>query len=250
MVVSIILLYSTLSLCGLILALVVWKYDLYRVEPWSLLLLAVALGAGFMYLAGRTQVGLLVAITSRGTLVSDTTFAFIAGSTEEIGKLLGVLVIFLCARKHFDEPIDGLIYGSMTGLGAALEESVAVLLHGPSHGFLPPQEPVRLAGHLVMGGIGGYGAGLWATRQPRGGLSFALWLAVAVTLHTIWDIVAFSAADHFHTYKRLRWHDNVTPMALMLGGMAVYRRLVASGRRLTREHLRLCDVPPCTTPRD
>jgi RsiW-degrading membrane proteinase PrsW (M82 family) len=237
-VLSIILLYASLLLCGFVLGIVVWKYDLYLREPWWLLLIATALGAASIHLAGRVQVWMIHEVTSRGTLVSDPAFALMAGATEEIGKLLVVLIIWVAARAHFNEPIDGLIYGSFAGLGAALEESVAVMVGDGTRGMLPAQEPVRLAGHLVMGGIAGFGAGLAATRQRRGLPAFAGSLITAITLHTLWDIAAFSAANFHQAHHRLRPIDNAAPMALMLSGMIVYRAMVTAGVRLTFKYLK------------
>ena len=250
MVLSLVFLYFTLGLCGVLLGVVVWKYDLYRREPWWLLLLAAALGAASIYAAGLVQVWMIGLVNARGEVVSDTVFAMMAGGTEEIGKLLAVLVIWAVSRKHFDEPIDGLIYGSLAGLGAALEESIAVLTDGPVLRVLPPQEPVRLAGHLIMGGIGGYGMGLLVVRHRFGTLALLGSLLAAIVLHTLWDVVAFAAADHYRTYAKLRVWQSALPVLLMFIGMMVYRRMVTQGSRLTRAHLNVCDVATRRCPPD
>jgi protease PrsW len=239
---SLILLYATLALCGVVLALVVVRYDLYLREPWQLLLIATLLGAAGMHLAGIVQVWMIYFFTERGVLVSDTAFASMAGSTEEIGKILAVFAIWAISRKHFDEPLDGLIFGSFAGLGAALEESVAVLICGPASSLLPPQEPIRLAGHLIMGGIGGFGVGLLATRHKRCYAALIASLLGAIALHTLWDIVAFDASDYYRAYAKLRWWHSSTPVALMIVGMAVYRKMASVGARLTRLHLNACDA--------
>src|SRR5690606_3183208 len=87
-----------------------------------------------------------------------------AAVTEELAKLAVVWAIALLWRRQFNDPMDGLIYGSFAGLGCAIEESVG--LHGWPTGaaLLPLQEPIRLLGHLVMGGIGGFAVGLWRIR--------------------------------------------------------------------------------------
>lgn len=237
MLISLILLYATLAICGIILGIVVVRYDLYRREPWWTLLIALGLGALSIHLAGIAQIAVINLCSSRGVLISDPAFALLAGCTEEIGKLLVVLTIWAVFRKQFDEPVDGLIYGSFAGLGAALEESIAVLTGDGIRGVLPPQEPVRLAGHLIMGGIGGFGVGLLATRHRSGRLAFVAAFLAAILLHTLWDIAAFAAAKYYDAFHALRPVDTVGPIALMLVGMLLYRRMVSVGVRLTSVHL-------------
>lgn len=228
-----ILLYLTLAACAVVIGVVVVRYDLYEREPWFMVLLAVSLGAACMYGAGEAQAGLIRAVNGAGVLVSNGMLALMAGVTEEVGKLAAVLAVAWSVRRYFNEPLDGLMYGSFAGLGAALEESVWVLGRLETLQSLPPQEPVRLAGHLIMGGIGGFGAGLLTTR-PRA----ALWaipasLAGAIALHSAWDVVAFDAADHFRLTGRLEpWHTGL-PVVLMILGLVAYRRMVTVGTRWT-----------------
>ncbi|MEK6702325.1 MAG: PrsW family glutamic-type intramembrane protease [Planctomycetota bacterium] len=235
-------LYLSLALCSVGIAAAVVRYDLYKQESWTALALVAALGAGSMWLAGQAQLGVIHVLSSNDLLIDNIQLALLAGSTEELGKLLAVLLLFLLARRAFDEPLDGLIYGSFAGLGAAIEESVVVLGKVTPALYLPPQEPVRLAGHLVMGGIGAFGLGLLTTRSRWAFPVIAACLAGAILLHTAWDVAAFSAADLYRIHgKLLPWHT-VTPIVLMLGGMLVYRWFAGIGARMVRAHLQICDV--------
>jgi len=231
------LLYIALVLCAVFIAMVVVRYDLHEREPWPLIVLAIALGAGGMWTAGQIQLEMIQAINRAGELVSNTMLAWMAGTTEEIAKLGVVAFVILFARRHFNEPIDGLIYGSFAGLGAALEESFFVLRHVNEPTLTQFQEPVRLAGHLLMGGIGGFGTGLVAVRSRYATIGIALSLGAAVVLHALWDMAAFDATDHFRIHDRLLvWHT-IVPIGLMFGGMAVYRVLVRVGTSWTRTWL-------------
>lgn len=49
------LLYAMLALCALLIGLLVYRYDLHDREPWQMLLLAVVMGAGGMFLAGASR---------------------------------------------------------------------------------------------------------------------------------------------------------------------------------------------------
>ncbi|MGD9688545.1 MAG: PrsW family glutamic-type intramembrane protease [Phycisphaerales bacterium] len=240
MTLSTICLYLTLAACGVLCGVLIIKYDLYRREPWHLVLAAVALGALGMFGAGELQIVLIRAINASGSQVSNTTLALLAGVTEEAAKFLVVLVI--ATRRSFDEPLDGIIFGSLAGLGAALDESVYYLNYGAPPEYLPPQEPIRLAGHLIMGGIAGFGLGPLRLKVAHGAAWAAGAFLAAVALHVAWDLVAFSASDHHHrTGKLTPWHT-VLPMALITLGMLTYRHLITVGARMTRVHLKLDDA--------
>lgn len=251
MVLSAILLYSTLAACAVVIALAVRRYDLYRKEPWWAVGLAVLAGAAGMHLAGVCQRWAIGLHTGAGGLVSDAELAVLAGATEELAKLAGVLLIAGACRRVFEEPLDGIVYGSFVGLGAALEESVAVLTGaagwtaGTAAGVgsvLPLQEPVRLAGHLIMGGIGGFGVGLLAMRPRSAAWCIPACWAGAACLHAAWNVAAFAAQDAVKAGLPLATWHTALPMAVMIGGMVLYRWLVARGAALTRRHLNVCDL--------
>lgn len=232
MLTSGVILYGSLACCTLTTAGVVRRYDLHAREPWWALTVALLLGAGGMHLAGLVQIAFIHAVNNSGALVSDPMLAMCAGVTEELAKFLATGAMILIARRHFDEPLDGLIYGAFAGLGAAVEESLSMLSarQGASMA-LPPEEVVRLAGHLVMGGIGGYGWGLAAARCRgwRGWMAGSL--AGAALLHTLWDVVAFDAQARQRAQEPRVWMSVVLSVGLMLAGLIAFRWLVTQGDR-------------------
>ncbi|MFO0835891.1 MAG: PrsW family glutamic-type intramembrane protease [Phycisphaerales bacterium] len=241
MLVSTIILYLTLALCAVAIGAMAWHYDMYVHEPLRMILLSVAMGAAFMWTAGRLQTWTIVHFAEQGRIMPNVSLASLAGLTEEVAKLSVVLLLALFASRHVNEPIDGMMYGSFAGLGAALEESVWVLnLDHPN--FLPLQEPVRLAGHLIFGGIGGFGVGLLVTRARRAMPLTLLALFGAATIHTLWDVVAFDAAEKFNAAKALRWYHTMGGVVLMLSGMVVYRLLITNAVRRTRVWLDMRDL--------
>lgn len=236
MLLSALFLYSALAACAVIVGWLVVRYDLHEREPLPLLAAAMLLGAGAMFAAGRLQVWALTAAHAGNWEIGNASHALLAGTTEELAKFAVVAAIALCCRRRFNEPVDGLIYGSFAGLGAALEESVAVMSDSMPLAFLPMQEPVRLTGHLVMGGIGGFGVGLLVLRARIGPSGVVLCLLGAIVLHTLWDVVAFDAADfHRHAGRVHAWHTG-SAIVLMLGGMVVYRGMVSAGVRMAQTH--------------
>jgi RsiW-degrading membrane proteinase PrsW (M82 family) len=227
------LLYAMLALCALLASYMVYRYDLHDREPWYMLLAAAVLGALTMYGAGSLQVVLMSAAGSTVAANWNVLMATAAGVTEEFAKLAVVLAVATLLPRTFNDPMDGIIYGSFAGLGAALEESASLMGFAVrTWGFLPAQEPVRLLGHLVMGGIGAFAVGMIRpARRPRWLVAFVVTFGCAVALHVFWDVVAFSASDKG---RMLLWHKTAA-VSLMLGGLAIYWRLVAAAERMSRQ---------------
>jgi RsiW-degrading membrane proteinase PrsW (M82 family) len=149
--------------------------------------------------------------------------AAVAASAKELLKLVVVVAVSLLARREFDDPMDGVVYGSMAGLGAALEESVFYQRLSPELvSFVPAAEPVRLWAHVVLGGIVGFPLGFWRT-DPRRAVPAAVGgLAVAVTLHFGWDAVVLSVPDGVAPGAR----QTLAGVVLMVASLALYGRLV------------------------
>jgi RsiW-degrading membrane proteinase PrsW (M82 family) len=241
------LLFLTLGVCALGAAVIVYRYDLYDREPTLLLAAAVALGAAGMFVAGWLE-RITFDRLPGGTVPA---LALIASSLEETLKLVAVALLALAFRRAFNDPMDGMIYGSMAGLGAALEEGVAILRLLPAGRlFLPPEELVRLCGHLVMGGIGGFGIGYVIVRGMKGLPAVGVSLLAAVALHFGWDVISLRepAAGERPFLQAL------LGSALMLAGLLLYGRLVTVGSRWSQDvlapgrPLRLGQWPPSRPP--
>jgi RsiW-degrading membrane proteinase PrsW (M82 family) len=120
--------------------------------------------------------------------------------------------------------MDGIIYGSIVGLGMAVEESISFLRarNEPDAAMLPV-ELVRLCGHLVMGGIAAFGVRVgWRALMQT--------FAAALVLHFSWDWVALAAADRNGMSAGLTF----VAAAIMLAGIGIYGTLVVIGSRLSR----------------
>lgn len=224
-------LYLTLGFCALGIGLAVIRYDLYDREPWRLILFAVALGALGMWASYHAEISIISASHRRGRTVDYTTLAFIAGIIEEVSKAIGVAVMALLARRHFNDPLDGLVYGSFIGLGAAIEESVALLSRQDSLAALPATEPVRLVGHLIMGGIGGFGFGILTAKSRSACWAIPASLLAAIAMHIAWDVAAFAQLESGQAMTR---SQTIIPVLLMLLGMLIYRKLAYVGAGMTR----------------
>jgi RsiW-degrading membrane proteinase PrsW (M82 family) len=235
------LVYVTMLACAALMVLFVRRYDLHEKEPWYMLLVAVALGIGVMWVAGRVE----DAAFARLRLDTDDFAAKAALVTlvEESGKLLGVLLIALLFRRHFTDALDGLLYGTLAGLGMAIEESLLYLSLTPDKNAQAlGAEVVRLFGHSLMGGLLGFAAGLTLRPAPGGPRKVALpatCVGVVLVVHFCWDYIAYRP----HVAAAMRGVLMLLMLCLMLvwGAMAAYA--MEMSRRLPRAGEAAPDAP-------
>ncbi|MEM6506797.1 MAG: PrsW family glutamic-type intramembrane protease [Planctomycetota bacterium] len=184
--------YVMLALGGLLFGAMVYRYDMHEREPWWMLVSAVIAGGVIMVfvflIEGAVQTELLPGLPE---WVQRFFKALMAGTLEEIGKLAVPVMILLLVRKYFNDPMDGLVYGSMAGLGAALYESLwyTVFVHKPVDApLLHEQGPnaLRLLLHTVWGGIGGYALGHIIRKEPWK-QSLAKCMGAVMLIHFVWD---------------------------------------------------------------
>jgi RsiW-degrading membrane proteinase PrsW (M82 family) len=221
------ILYLTLGLCALAAAFIVCRHDLYDREPLPLLFITVVMGFAAMWLAGlvEAQAFHILGVREAGSI------AVIAALSEELLKVLVVVCLPICARRYFNDPIDGLVYGSMAGLGMAVEESIHYMRELPQGSlFLPPAELIRVSGHLVMGGIGGFAIALAVLRRRHWPAILAACFAFAVALHFGWDWLVLSMEAAPATPSTAWWGAG-----LMGSGMVAYGVLAAIGSEQSRE---------------
>jgi RsiW-degrading membrane proteinase PrsW (M82 family) len=185
--------YILLTLGGLLFGSVVYRYDMHEREPWWMLALAVAGGAVGMSAAFFLENAVLLAAARSGLPYDHhLVHALLAGTLEELAKFAVPLAVLLLFRRHFNDPMDGLIYGAMAGLGAALYESVWFMLHDPADPWLAmlhqrAQDAVRLLMHTCWGGVGGFALGLVVMNKPCRA-QVAKGLAGVMGLHFCWDL--------------------------------------------------------------
>jgi protease PrsW len=175
-----------------------------RPEPPRAVLIAVALGALSAIVAVVLEVWLpqLYHVGDKSWLGVGTSTLLFVGIPEETVKILIIAALALRARD-FDEPMDGVVYGTAVGLGfAALENffylvnadktwaSVAVMrgvLSVPFHGALGAIAGAYIARARFGGALGAQLHDRW--RRPR--LLLSAWL-IPVLLHTLFDAPLFA----------------------------------------------------------
>jgi len=218
-----------LAVFALLTASLVYRYDLYEHEPVWLLAVAAALGAGAMWLAGGVEARALALLAPEGPLG----IAAVVASTEEGLKILVVVVVAILARREFDDPMDGVVYGSMAGLGMALEESLFYLRHQGAAAPFAGGELVRLWAHVVLGGIAGFPLGFFRSRPRWAAGAGLIGLGVATGLHFAWDAVLLARpAGTSPSLAQAATGIGVMSASLLLYGWLVTRASAQSRREL------------------
>ncbi|MDW4573145.1 PrsW family glutamic-type intramembrane protease [Microbacterium sp. M3] len=237
------------SLVGMLLALVplvgvlfaVRIVDRWEPEPRGLLALAVAWGAiASVGIALGVDWVLSLAFGDGTSEVREVLRAVVqAPVVEEFAKGLGVLLIFATARRAFDGPVDGIVYGALIGAGFAFTENIQYFaLSYIQGGAVETTATFFMRGilspfaHVMFTSVTGFAVGLAARRGFSTGQAIGPWLlglAGAVALHAFWNGSAVFG-DFFLLYITLQ-----VPLfvGFILGVVALRRE----ESRLTRRRL-------------
>jgi protease PrsW len=120
---------------------------------------------------------------------------------EEVLKLCGVVMVVLAAPRAIRGPLDGMIYGALTGLGFQVVENVTYGLENiVESGATDPDRAVTssvavrvgttgIGSHWTMTAVAGAGIGfLVVRRRRREGLALAIvCLLAAMAMHLLFD---------------------------------------------------------------
>jgi RsiW-degrading membrane proteinase PrsW (M82 family) len=175
-------------LCGVV--VVVWWVDRYDREPWPLVLGVFLWG---LVVAPALVTATWAIIGASGSLGESFTLVPVI---EELAKGL-VLVLVVLFSEHFDNPTDGLVYGTAVGLGFAVAENTLIGLWSVSHlggagvlSLIAGRTLFSAGVHaLASSAVGaGLGFGRVAGSRVRSMGWFLLGLVVAVGLHAGWNL--------------------------------------------------------------
>lgn len=185
----------------LVIGTAIWLLDRWR--PQSLLVMTLCLLWGAVVSVVMTLVlGLGAEIAYQLTqdqapgMVSSVVFAPLI---EETTKAALLLVITLAARRHLDGPFQGLLLGSLIGLGFGFTEDLlymatATLESGAAAGgaMFVLRGVLTPFAHVAFTGVIGLFLGMGARRSGATGplLMFAAGLPAGMVLHGLWNLVS------------------------------------------------------------
>lgn len=177
--------------------------DLWDPQPVPLLLIAVFWGAAIAVFISywlNTWNSMLVYIVTGSEAAANFTGPVISAPlVEETTKALGLLLLMLLARRYFNGPLDGLLYGALLGAGFAFTENIIYY-----------SRQLEAAGALEMldlafrrGVMGIFGHALWTSitgvivgfvvrkwGSIMGFLVFLPALIPAMLMHAAWNFTA------------------------------------------------------------
>ncbi|MDN5820945.1 MAG: PrsW family intramembrane metalloprotease [Brachybacterium sp.] len=112
----------------LIIAGIMVLADRWDPQPLPLLIIAVFWGAaiavGISYVLNTLNGLLVFAVTGSEEIAEFAGLVISAPLVEETSKGLGLLLLMVLARRYFNGPLDGLIYGALIGGGFAFTENI------------------------------------------------------------------------------------------------------------------------------
>lgn len=178
----------------IVLAGVMWL-DRWEPEPKLLLVTALLWGAGVATLSSLVintaaqqwfydSTGDAVQATTLGTVV-------VAPVVEEIFKGLGVLLLFLLRRQHFDGPVDGVVYAATVAAGFAFTENILYFAQNSTYiwAVFVLRGLVSPFAHLIFTACTGIAIGMAARSRKTTTvlLAFPVGLVGAMGLHALWN---------------------------------------------------------------
>ena len=203
-------------LFGLLLALLPLAVVLFAVrwidrwdpEPRPALIFALLWGAGIsIFCALLFDLGVQITIAASAGALTGSDFASAviqAPIVEEVAKGFGVLVLFWAVRRHFNGPVDGVVYATTIAAGFAFSENIQyfglALTEGTAQslgitfllrGVFSPFAHVTFT--ICIGLALGLAARRSATKSAAVGY-FLLGLIPAIALHALWNGSTFVLA--------------------------------------------------------
>lgn len=158
---------------------------------------------------------------------------------EEFAKSLGLLLLLLFARRHFDGPVDGVVFAFTIAGGFAFTENILYFGRAIAESSDPGTDLAVVFflrgvmspfAHAIFTGTTGLLLGL-AARRWHGGMAvaaFAVGLVPAMLLHSAWNSMG---PDFLAQYIFVQ-------VPIFLAAVVVIALLRIAERRLTRQRLK------------
>lgn len=189
--------YQNQNLVGFIGALLVmlsWffylrRLDIYEPEKWRHLLLIFLLGAifsEFTFLLSDLN-SMFTGFNLNGGVLNDLLYCIIGiGVIEELVKIIPVLLI-LKYTKAINEPVDYLVYGSVSALGFAFAENLLYFNnYGPQ--IIMGRALTAVVFHMFLTSLAAYGLMLTKYKTNKGFLNdFLKYFLFAAIIHGLYD---------------------------------------------------------------
>jgi protease PrsW len=202
------LLVSTVLLVTVVAS--VWWFDRYDREPWHLVVGVFLWGA----LAAPVFSVFGCSVLAAGFDLGPTSMVvWIGPLIEETAKACGVILVVVLSRE-FDNPTDGLVYGTAAGLGFAATENLVYTLAGAGESAIGGPLTLVAVRTLLAAGIhavssatfGGFLGFAYLSRRRGERL---VWLMIglfgAVGIHAGWNLMLLRMESSSEAIPMARW---------------------------------------------
>ncbi|MFE4226879.1 PrsW family intramembrane metalloprotease [Arthrobacter sp. NPDC056886] len=215
--------------------------DRWEPEPKPLLLFAFVWGAAVSIAVTMLIQPYFSLVAGPASGLDYTTFAVTvqAPVVEEFAKSLGLLVLLVFAPKHFNGPVDGVVFAFTIAAGFAFTENILYFGRAIAESSDPGTDLAVVFflrgvlspfAHAIFTGTTGLIMGLAARRGHTGlgALAFAVGLVPAMLLHSGWNRMG---QDFLAQYVLVQ-------VPIFLLAVLVIVLLRVAERRLTRQRLK------------
>jgi RsiW-degrading membrane proteinase PrsW (M82 family) len=202
------LLLSTVLLILVVAA--VWWFDRYDREPLHLVVGVFCWGA---LAAPVLSVFACSALATGAGLGPGSMIGWTGPLVEEVAKAIGVILVVILSTE-FDNPTDGLVYGTAVGLGFAATENLVYSVAGVGESAIGGTLIVILVRTILAAGIhavasatfGGFVGFALLSRRPGERFSWMTFgLIAAVTIHAGWNLMLLQMETADGAIPLARW---------------------------------------------
>ncbi len=211
---------------GIAICLFIFHRDAYNREPKLNLFVSFFLGAIIVLPIAFAEIYFNQFPDQTISGVAISAFLVVA-LTEEFGKFI-ILRYYSYPKKSFDEPLDGIVYGVMIGMGFATVENILyVQKFGMQTGLL--RMILSVPAHATFGVLMGYHAGKAKFDKPNSGILLFLGLLWAVLFHGVYDFFLFLQGNHYIK-------DFIPDLLLFVGAVASFIVAIRLSLRHIKKH--------------
>jgi RsiW-degrading membrane proteinase PrsW (M82 family) len=190
---------------GLLICYFIFKQDKHEKEPLPFLAICFGLGIAIFYVA-RIGEGfmddLIAPFVEENKLDPNTHFgvlfysAFIRTALVEELLKLTILIVIPFNHKQFNEPMDGIVYAVIIGMGFAIVENIIYCMpHDVTLAIV--RDFTAVPSHAVFGVILGYYVGMAKFDKTNLFKNTLIGLFLAVAVHGLYDFFLFQRYDNW-----------------------------------------------------
>ena len=203
---------------GLLIVLAIYRLDLHEKESKLFLSIAFLLGIGCCFPAMQLEVwGVEAGFEESKHFGKLFVFSyFVVGLSEELVKFL-VLIIMAYVLKSFNEPMDGIVYAVMIGMGFATLENL-IYANRFGMGTTVIRAFTAVPAHAIFAIFMGYYLGLAKFTKRNRTKNIALALAIPVFIHGTYDIFIL---QQYHDWIML-----LATLTLIISGYFAYQIII------------------------